>query len=119
MTSEYTNQHSTVTMNSDTSKIWPIANNVTTNSTRMNKNNELEFINICNMLHGTRKQSHTSELIDASRHLLLLKNETRLVTELKTLMRIPLIKTSVRYQPTDTIDDRVILQYDPGGSQEM
>jgi hypothetical protein len=70
------------------------------------------------MLHGTRKQSHTSELIDASRHVQLAKNETRLATEFKTPMRILSIKTSVRYQPTDAIDDRVILLYDPGGNQE-
>jgi hypothetical protein len=119
VTSGYTNRHSTVTMNSDTLKSSLIADYslVTTNSTLMNKNDDLEFINICDMLYDTRQQNHTCELTDAPRHVLLSKNETRLVTEFETPMRILPIKTSVRYQPTDAIDDRVILQYDPGGSQ--
>ena len=120
MTSGYTNRHSTVTMNSDTLKSSLIADYslVTTNSTLMNKNDDLEFINICDMLYDTRLHNYSCEQNIASRHVLLSKKETRLVTEFKTPMRILSIKTSVRHQPTDAIDDRVILQYDPGGSQE-
>ena len=70
------------------------------------------------MLDGTGQQNRTCELTDAPRHVLLSKNETRLVTEFETPMRILPIKTSVRHQSTDAINDRVILQYDPGGSQE-
>ncbi|NDB83810.1 MAG: hypothetical protein EB127_13960, partial [Alphaproteobacteria bacterium] len=119
VTSEYTNQDSIVNMNSGTSKILPIANSslVTTNSTRMDKSDGLEFANIGDMLYCTRQNSHTCEPIDTLQCLLLSKKETRLVNFLKTPMRILPIKTSARYQPTDAIDDRVILQYDPGGSQ--
>jgi hypothetical protein len=118
--SEYTNQYSIVTINSDTSKILPIADYslVTTNSTLMDKSEGLKFTNSCDMILDTRQNFHTCKPIDALKRVPIFTLDFRLVNFLETPMRILPIETFVRYQSTDAIDDRVILQYDPGGSQE-
>ena len=75
------------------------------------------MINICDISYDTRQHNQTCEKIVAPQYVLLLKKETILVTEFETPMRILHTELPIRYQPTDAIDDRVILQYDPGGSQ--
>ena len=106
-------------MNSDTSTFSSKADNplVTTNSTATDENDDLELLNICDMLHDTRLHSACEQNI-TPRQVTFFKSEPISVKYFETPMRILLIQTPVRYQPTDAIDDRVILQYDPGGNQE-
>jgi hypothetical protein len=73
-TNEYTDQHPTVMMNSDTSTVFSKADNplLTPNSTRVDGSNKSELIEICDMLqHDTRCHNHTCEQMVATQHKLL------------------------------------------------
>jgi hypothetical protein len=119
-TNEYADQHPTVMMNSDTSTVLSKADNslLTPNSTRENGSNKSELIKICDMLqHDTRCPNHTCDQMVVTQHELLIKTEVMLVTKVGASMHILRIKIPVRHYSTDAIDDRVILLFDPGGSQ--
>jgi hypothetical protein len=54
----------------------------------------------------------------ATQHELLLKTEVILATKFDASMHILQIQIPVRHYYTDAFDDRVILLFDPGGSQK-
>jgi hypothetical protein len=92
---------------------------LTPNSTREDGSNKSELIEICDMLqHDTRCHNHACKQMVATQHELLLKTEVILVIKFDASMHILRIKIPVRHYSTDAIDDRVILLFDPGGSQE-